>query len=291
MVQHMVDAGVLSADVAHKHPDANRITRALGMQPEVDVELRGAPVPLQVNDVFLLCSDGLTDMLGDSDILELVNSSIYSGPSLSCQRLIERANQRGGHDNITVQLLRVLEAPPRRGVSEPTQVDVRNTLVDDASSPEATVAMNRPNKPELDGLGGSEPRAPTLVDYGPVRPTEPSLEPNLRGAPLSGQSGSQELARARRSGHNLVLVGLSIVVAIVVGVALWWLLGARRSDGEEEVPMPSGVELESSPVESTILVPEAPPVEPEPDQRTPDVGDAAPEEEQAPPAPVESAVP
>lgn len=107
VVQQMVDIGVLSPDQASHHPDANRITRALGMHPSVEVEVRPQAVPYVVGDAFVLCSDGLSDLVDDTEIRDVVGSE----PALQAVgKLVDLANARGGHDNITVAILRVRES-------------------------------------------------------------------------------------------------------------------------------------------------------------------------------------
>ena len=77
----------------------NIVTRALGNQPEVDVDL--LQEPLLAGDVFALCSDGLSGMLGDDEIQEVLESC-RSVPQQACRDLVNRANAHGGEDNITV---------------------------------------------------------------------------------------------------------------------------------------------------------------------------------------------
>ena len=84
-------------------PHKNVIVRALGMKETVQVDVR-FETP-RVGDIFLLCSDGLSGMVSDDEMLEIVSAS--PDLDLSCQRLIDLANQHGGVDNITVVLARV----------------------------------------------------------------------------------------------------------------------------------------------------------------------------------------
>src|SRR5690606_14526768 len=72
MVQELLDGGVISEHDAIGHPDSNKITRALGMTPEVVVELREEPMEVYEGDVFVLASDGLTDLARNDDILVTV---------------------------------------------------------------------------------------------------------------------------------------------------------------------------------------------------------------------------
>lgn len=102
-VEEQVMAGLLSKEQARYHPLKNVVTRALGGESEVMVDVR--EVEVLPGDLLLLCSDGLTGMLSDSDIRELLGS----GRSLHeiCRSLVNDANSRGGLDNVTVVLLSV----------------------------------------------------------------------------------------------------------------------------------------------------------------------------------------
>ncbi|WP_437299557.1 protein phosphatase 2C domain-containing protein [Sorangium sp. So ce426] len=114
MVQGMIDAGMLTEAQAIGHPDANKITRALGMRPEVEVEVRPEPMELYPGDVLIQSSDGLTDLVLPGDILGCTRQALASGSvDHACRMLVQLANHRGGHDNITVQMVRVLETGSR----------------------------------------------------------------------------------------------------------------------------------------------------------------------------------
>ncbi len=104
-VQQQVQLGRLSPNLARRHPFANIVTRALGIKDDVDVDVvRGE---LQPGDVFLLCSDGLTGMLTDGDIGELLASS--PTPEQAVAALVEAANTAGGYDNITAMVVALQE--------------------------------------------------------------------------------------------------------------------------------------------------------------------------------------
>jgi PPM family protein phosphatase len=107
LVAELVRAGKLSAAEAEHHPQRSVITRALGTDPDVDVDT--FTVEAQPGDVFLLCSDGLTDMIGDTEIVE----ALQSGPSLdeAARELVRRANKAGGQDNITVIAFELTDEP------------------------------------------------------------------------------------------------------------------------------------------------------------------------------------
>jgi len=121
MVQQMVDAGFITVEEAATHPDANKISRALGMKADVDVEVRPEPIPYVSGDAFILCSDGLSDMVSEEELLHVVAGA----PALQAVgQLVELANAHGGHDNITVQVLRPRESAAQQpGTVAPTVVD------------------------------------------------------------------------------------------------------------------------------------------------------------------------
>jgi protein phosphatase len=104
-VNEQVMAGYLSPEQARVHPLKNVVTRALGSEKEVHVDVQ--EVELEPGDRYLVCSDGLTTMLDESDILEILDSDLPLDQG--CQRLVDTANERGGLDNITVILIAVDE--------------------------------------------------------------------------------------------------------------------------------------------------------------------------------------
>jgi len=110
-VHEQVVAGLLSNEQARSHPLKNVVTRALGGESDVVVDVR--EVQVEPGDLYLLCSDGLTGMLSDADIRERLGS----GRSLHeiCRSLVNEANARGGLDNVTVVLLAVEDADDEDG--------------------------------------------------------------------------------------------------------------------------------------------------------------------------------
>jgi PPM family protein phosphatase len=106
LVEEMRRKGQLTDAQAEDHPQRSIITRALGPEPEVQVDLQ--TVPAQPGDVFLICSDGLTTMLGDEQIARVLAraTSLQSG----VKALVDEANRAGGRDNITVVAFRLEDA-------------------------------------------------------------------------------------------------------------------------------------------------------------------------------------
>jgi protein phosphatase len=99
LVNELLKSGRLSREEAVMHPQRSVITRAVGTDPDVDVD--AFTVSADVGDVFLLCSDGLTDMVGDDDILDVVERN-RDDLDRATKALVSAANRGGGEDNITV---------------------------------------------------------------------------------------------------------------------------------------------------------------------------------------------
>jgi protein phosphatase len=106
-VFEQVQAGMISADEAERHPLRNVITRALG--GALTVVPDASEISLKAGDIFILCSDGLTGMVPEDDILRIVLAN-EGDLEKACEGLIERANERGGYDNITTVLVQVAGA-------------------------------------------------------------------------------------------------------------------------------------------------------------------------------------
>ena len=103
-VMEMVKEGIISMEEARNHDDKNVILRAVGTLPTVDVEISEA-FPVFPNDEFLLCSDGLSDMVEDEVIAKVWTkaNSIHE----ASENLVEKAKEYGGHDNVTVAIVRM----------------------------------------------------------------------------------------------------------------------------------------------------------------------------------------
>lgn len=102
LVGELVRGGVLSATEAEHHPSAHVIMRALGLAADVTIEIQG-PLALRAGDTLALCTDGLTRQVRPHEIRRLAGSR---PPRRACESLVSLANERGGPDNITLQLIR-----------------------------------------------------------------------------------------------------------------------------------------------------------------------------------------
>lgn len=112
LLQELVARGFYTAEEARKSLNKNLVTRALGVQPDVEVELK-ADVVLP-GDVHLLCSDGLSDMVDDAD-LHLTLTTFSANLDTAAQQMVQMANDNGGRDNISVVLAQARRPFPYEG--------------------------------------------------------------------------------------------------------------------------------------------------------------------------------
>jgi protein phosphatase len=192
LVNELQKSGKLSAEEAHAHPQRSVITRAVGTDPDVDVD--GFTIEAQEGDVFLICSDGLTDMVEDEEILELVHRN-RDDLDQAVESLVAAANRGGGEDNITAVAFRIVS---ETGISA-----------------EDTVAM-----PAI-SADGSEPDEQTReygdeLQAGDTMVVPPGEAPEELAAPEP-----KPVADARRV--RLVLIALA-VLAIAAALVAWRLL-------------------------------------------------------------------
>jgi PPM family protein phosphatase len=190
LVGELVRSGRLSAEEAEMHPQRSVITRAIGTEPDVDVDT--FTIPARPGDLFLLCSDGLTDMIPDREILSILDGS--EDLDAAARTLVDAANTAGGEDNITVVLFQ-MAVPGEDTVRLPA-----------AATPEQ-------HEPELeDTLSGLE--AVPAVDTAVV-PVEDVREHIRRE-----EARYEEAPRRRRILPLLLLV---LLLAIVVALVVWGL--------------------------------------------------------------------
>lgn len=115
LLQEQIDAGMLTPEQAKHSSNKNLVTRALGIDPVVEPEIH--EYETQVGDIYLLCSDGLSDMVSDEDI-GMTLQALGANPNLAAQQLVQMANDNGGRDNVSVILIKVLrEYPAGQGMA------------------------------------------------------------------------------------------------------------------------------------------------------------------------------
>ena len=107
LLQEQIKSGLMTPAQAKLSANKNLVTRALGIDPEVELELHEYEV--EAGDIYLLCSDGLSDLVEDEDI-HLTLTTLSANLGLAANQLIQMANDNGGKDNISVILARVLKS-------------------------------------------------------------------------------------------------------------------------------------------------------------------------------------
>jgi serine/threonine protein phosphatase PrpC len=234
VVQEMIDRGLLTRDQAANHPDANRITRALGMAPEVEAEVRSQPVYHVTGDAFVLCSDGLSDLVVDHEILDILDG-VPAAQAVG--KLVDLANARGGHDNITVVVLRA-----------------RTTELASSSTVAPTLAQTGVAQAPT-GVASSDA---TLVEP----PRDRATEVPFSTAPLEPTVPPPERP-GRRSGHATPSVVVGLVLAFVAVAGLADMLAAHFAERRGKRNTPSGPAQVGHPADAydaagpTPLVPES----------------------------------
>ena len=194
LVNELLKSGKLSEEEAQIHPQRSVITRAVGTDPDVDVD--GFTIEAEDGDVFLICSDGLTDMVDDEEILELLHHH-RDDLDKAVKSLVAAANRGGGDDNITAVAFRISsEDPP--------------SLEDTVAMPAVNSDEDEPDERTREYADAADPGGDTMV----VPPGElPEEVTSSEPAPQPGPD-------ARRV--RLVLIGIA-VLAIAAALIVWGL--------------------------------------------------------------------
>jgi serine/threonine protein phosphatase PrpC len=144
LVNELMKSGKLSREEAESHPQRSVITRALGTDPDVDVDT--FTIQAQAGDVFLLCSDGLTDMVDEDEIFELVDEH-RPDIDAALKALVKAANRSGGEDNITVVAFEIgdtaltHDGETKENVLSTTGLDDEDTLSEEDAVPVVDTAV------------------------------------------------------------------------------------------------------------------------------------------------------
>jgi PPM family protein phosphatase len=152
LVAELVESGVLTPEEAERHPQRSAITRALGTEPVVEPDVFA--VDVVPGDLFLLCSDGLSDMLTEVEIAAAI-ARAEGDPEAAGNELVKDANARGGDDNITVLLFEVVPGDPERLEAAAPEKAVSAAPSSDGAAPEqpAEMAAAATSEPRRHGAG------------------------------------------------------------------------------------------------------------------------------------------
>lgn len=206
LVGRMVKEGRLSADEAEKHPQRSIVTRALGVDSEVEVDLM--TVDLREGDRILICSDGLSSMIDSDTIASILREE--SDPQVAADRLVDAANEAGGEDNITVVIVDITsaESPGAGATAASKRAD---TAESPGSVPNPTTA---PSSSEMTYAGGGAIAAPPEVDQS-------------REERVDTTRDEDHDERPERTWPRKLVVALVVVVLLAVGAffGVSYLLG------------------------------------------------------------------
>jgi serine/threonine protein phosphatase PrpC len=219
LVAELVRSGDLTRAQAAEHPQKNLITRALGAEDDVEVDT--AVLAVEAGDRFLLCSDGLTDMVPEDRILGILTQS-PSDPERTARRLLSAALEAGGTDNVTVVVVDVKEH------AEPPREERSGTREMPAVAPPATP----PESPSGGVAGRSDGRTSVRRTPGRARKGDARSSPKRSTVARRKRRG----ARASKVLGNLVR-GLAAILVVVVALTPAYLWGGSRyffgfDDGE-----------------------------------------------------------
>jgi protein phosphatase len=190
LVAELVRSGKLSPEEAETHPQRSVITRALGTDPDVDVDTFS--IPTQPRDLFMLCSDGLTSMVEDEEILRAIEKH-RDDLNAAVKALIRAANKGGGEDNITVLLFEIGE-----GHGEPLEKTAQY--------------------PVLGAEGDGEVDEDTLDEVDRVPPVETMVVvPGEAGHPAKAPQ-SKNTFRNRLIAFALIVIVLAAIVIVVLTI-------------------------------------------------------------------------
>jgi serine/threonine protein phosphatase PrpC len=218
LVGELVARGKLTEEQAEAHPQRSVITRALGPEPSVQVDVE--TFPARSGDVFLLCSDGLTGMVNEAALKRVLQEA--DGLERAGRELIAAANDAGGRDNITVVLFRLedvavgpatgsnVAAAPGTSDEDTREYDTREGL----RAEEVHAAVEASNETE------AEYRRSGTMAMTPVRPRATPGEAPIDGGAPAGQPPNGVAQRRRRRLIPPVVIVVACMLAIV-GAAFW----------------------------------------------------------------------
>jgi serine/threonine protein phosphatase PrpC len=215
LVADLVRSGRLTPEEADTHPQRSVITRALGTDPEVDVDTFTAEA--EPGDVFLLSSDGLTTMVGDEEIAQAVSRA--DTLEQAAKTLVRAANRAGGEDNITVVLFKLEGAPSEL---EDTAIAGPNGRGDDTTDLEDT----------LSGL-----EAPALRAASPAAVLDREAEEERTeewGPPVDQAEPERKRKGERHWGRKLIWALLAVTFVLALIAVAFWALSRANFIGADE---------------------------------------------------------
>lgn len=237
VINDLVMAGIMSPTEAKNHPDAHRITRALGMNAQVVVDVREMQ-DIRTSDQFLLCTDGLTDLVEDIEIARLLGGARPEDIERASAALIDLAKQRGGHDNVTVVVAHVVASGTRQPEASelvPTESNastgVPATQVNVAQL-QPTIALSDPREARvvptvvesaLRAPNGAE-TVPLAVSQGRALPPAPVGLPQPAGTNIKWDTSHRDYTATPRSVARFMVIAAIVSGLVLLGLLFWAIL-------------------------------------------------------------------
>jgi serine/threonine protein phosphatase PrpC len=221
LVAELVRRGELSPAEAEVHPQRSVITRALGTDPNVDVD--AFSVEAQPGDVYLLCSDGLSDMVDTRTIEDIVRTH-RSSLEQAARNLVQAANRAGGDDNITAVLFEIAEDGVVGEPDERTReyAAVRSPDEEDTLHPEDNV-MPPPPRETREPDGVAPPSVDTMVlSADEVQAALDSARQEPGVAPEEATPPEQPQAPVAGLGRRLLALAVIVVLVAIIVALVWW---------------------------------------------------------------------
>jgi protein phosphatase len=230
LVRELVRSGALAETEAENHPVSHMLTRSLGPVADVQVECRFLPEKPELGDVYVLCSDGLYNLVPESDILAVVSQNPLDDAN---QILINLANQRGGTDNITALVIAVSEEPVRDRSVPQDNSQIESPAQESRESDEAVHEAERP------------------VEVVPPVVQEPTETKRVR---KTRAGMGRDFRSVSSSTPMVIILGLTLGVGLVLGSVVrqvFWTSRSQRPKGNVDLQGDAdGVGLRESDVEN-----------------------------------------
>jgi protein phosphatase len=243
LVEEFVRQGKLTPEEAEVHPQRSIITRALGPEPQVEVDT--FTYPARDGDIYLACSDGLTGMISEGDVAEILRDSQTLDEA--AQALIDAANRNGGRDNITVVLFRLGD--------DPDSADDHDTLGESATQVGLSADEVRAAVAEEDGRATSQRTVPARTVPSDIPTEVPEDERTMsmsrrdatrarRQVTIDDERGSdpgvgvppRSPPRDRRRTSRRVLgavlalvIAAALIIGLYAGSRQFWFVGTNDS--------------------------------------------------------------
>ncbi len=225
LTAEMVRQGMLSSKEAEHHPEKNVLTRALGVQADVLVDI--APIEYQAGDIFLLCSDGLYNEVLNPKIAEIVQQN---SAQEACEQLVNLANEHGGRDNITIQVIKILqdiESTPTRFMAEKKPA-ATPALAQAIAEGDTLISEKKSDNPLTSSSASDTIKKINGKNSIPGK-EEPETLPEV-------ESSFRPPTRRHRKKSNRVLITSLTIFALILLTLVIWLLNNRTHKPIDDNP-------------------------------------------------------